>query len=209
MLQYNLQLFGGRGSTGTARQSAISSKVLDEDLSTAWSEDPELYQNLSDSERATNYIRQMKLDGWEDDEIKEIQEVANTIRDLSETQVVKGVNTLYRGERFKSLADAERKYAVGKTVETTQLTSYAIDKDLATSYATMYGKSATAVIITNTNKAGNFVGVRTNHFGTGGDNEVITPKGLKSVVKSTRYDKKENILYVTMENTATSRRRKK
>lgn len=197
---------GGRGNTGTTRQPAISSLILDEDLSSAWSEDPELYQNLSDPERADKYIAQMKRDGWEDEEIKEVQELANQIRDLSESQTVKDTNTLYRGERFSNLADAQKKYQVGSVIHNTQLTSYATDKETATEYATMY--QGTAVIITNTNKAGNFVGVRTDHYGTGGDSEVITPKGLRSVVKSTRYDKKKNILYVTMENTATPRRKR-
>lgn len=39
--------------------------------------------------------------------------------------------------------------------------------------------------------------------------EIIVPKGVKSTVKSTRYDKASGILYVTMENSATPKRKKR
>lgn len=199
---------GGRGSSDD-RGSTASSRLLDQETSEAWSEDPALYQALSDPERAESRISQMKQDGWEDDEIKEIQEMAVNIRDLSETQVVRGVSTLYRGERFDSLAQAQRKYTVGNSIETSQLTSYADNEELAKEYATIYSNKV-AVIIKNTNKSGDFVGVRLNHSGydKNTDPEVITPKGLKSTVKSTRFDKSTNTLYVTMENTATPRRKR-
>ena len=191
---------GGRGSNG-GKSSAALSQSLSAEISEAWSEDPSLYQALSDPSRAKDYIRQMKEDGWEDSEIKDIQQLANQIRDASETRVVKGINTLYRGERFDSLEQAQRKYSIGKSIENSQLTSYATSKDLATSYATMYSKGV-AVVITNTNTSGNFVGA-----GVHNNEEIITPKGLKSVVKDTKFDKKTNTLYVTMENKATPRRR--
>lgn len=193
---------GNKGaSSGKGSGAGARAEEIDIDLATSWSEDPSTYQRLADPERRQKAIAEMKNDGYEADEIQEFLADANKIRNLAETQTLPGVSTLYRGERYNSLDSARAKYKIGAEVSTTQLTSYAEDKAMATEYARMYGSSSVSVIITNTNTKGSFPGVRMNHGERQGiGKEVIVKKNLKSKVKSTHYDKKTNTLYVSMEN---------
>lgn len=202
---------GGRGSGGGKRSGGGGGlpKEIGVEDSQAWSEDPSLYQRLADPARREATMEELEDNfGFTFEEIKEHLSLAKSISNKAESQTVKEA-TLYRGERFNSLSAARAKYKVGAEVSTTQLTSYSTDKGLAKSYASMYGDS-TSVVITNTATTGKFVGVRTRHYGdaAGKGPEIIVPKGLTSTVKSTRYDKKTNTLYVTMENSAKPKRRK-
>lgn len=217
MLLIELQFFGGRGSgggkgTGGGGSGKSSPKEIGPEESSAWSEDPSLYQRLADPDRRKRAITEMREDGYTEEEIQDFVGTANRLRDLSESQTI-DQSTLYRGERFNSLQAAQAKYKVGAEISTTQLTSYATDKNTASSYARMYGKETTAVVITNTSTKGGFVGVRMQHYGEakGKGAEVIAPKGITSRVVSTRYNKSTNTLFVTMENSAvpTKRRSKK
>lgn len=201
---------GGRGSGGGKRSGGgggLPKEIGIED-SQAWSEDPSLYQRLADPARREAALEELEEDfGYTFEEAKEYLSLAKDIHNKAESQTVKEA-TLYRGERFNSLSAAQAKYKVGAEVSTTQLTSYATNKETAKQYASLYG--ATSVVITNTATTGKFVGVRTRHYGeaAGKGQEIIVPKGLTSTVKSTRYDKKTNTLYVTMENSAKPKRRK-
>lgn len=210
MLTVNIQFFGGRGSGGGKHSGGGGGlpKEIGVEDSQAWSEDPDLYQRLADPARREAALEDLEDSGYTFEEAKEeFLSVANDIRNRAESQTVKE-STLYRGERFNSLSAAQAKYRVGAEVSTTQLTSYSTDKGLAKSYASMYN-GKTSVVITNTATTGKFVGVRTRHYGesAGKGQEIIVPKGLTSTVKSTRYDKKTNTLYVTMENSAKPKRR--
>lgn len=197
---------GGRNSGGG---KSASNQSLDSESWSAWSEDPSIYQMLSNPELATATREQMYEDGWEKADVDEMQELAERFRDLSESEVVQGVDTLYRGERFRSLEEAQRIYAVGKTITNNRLTSYSTDEALAKEYARMY--SGVAVVIKNTNTKGDFVGLRANHSGykKGTDPEVLTQRGMKSRVVDTKFDKKTNTLYVTMQNSTTRKGRKR
>lgn len=206
---------GVKGKSGS--RNGVAQKVeqrveeLNPEESQMWSEDPSVYQALADPARKEKMIDTMLEEEWYDteEEIQELVDVANKIRDLAETQTVTGVTTLYRGESFKSLAAAQAKYKVGAEISNTQLTSYATDKSVAQSYASMYG--TTAVVIKNVSKNGDFVGLRTQHYGEkpGEGVEVITPKNLTSKVVATRYDKATNTLFVDMENFETPKKTKK
>lgn len=203
---------GGRGSAG-ARNSGGSggakqvTSTLDQEMSEMWSEQPDLYQALSDPERFEATKRQLMADGWDEEDVKEFKGYADDLKNAAETGL-SGQATLYRGERFSSMKEAQAKYHVGAEITTSQMTSYATEKSVAQNYADYYGGNAPRVVITNTSTTGNFVGVRTNHLGTGADEETIVPKGVTSKVTSTRLDKANNVLYVTMENSAKPRKRK-
>lgn len=192
MLVYNLQLFGGRGSAADRDVSQLSSNDW-----ASWSEDPSIYQALERGEDLSEFFEEQEMTEWADD----YKQMARRLQSEASTHTVEQA-TLYRGERFNSLEDARKKYAVGNTVTTGQLTSYSTDTELAKSYATMYDNKV-AVIIENTNTNGKFVGLRANHYGyaSGKDPEVIVARGTESKVTSTRYDSKANILYVRMSST--------
>ena len=133
----------------------------------------------------------------------------------SESSVI-SENTLFRGESYDSLAEAKAKYKIGRTITNDKLTSYATESDVATMYAganiDFAGSKAVKVVITNTNvsnKVGGSVGIHTDPFAMGGSAEVITPKGLKSKVVSSSYDKESNTLFVAMQNTVIPKKRTK
>lgn len=205
MIDLKLQLFGGRGSGGGKVEEGMS-KPLDEDMSEMWSEDPELYQALSDPARFEAKKNELLEDGWSQEEIDEFKGYADELRIKAESSM-SGEATLYRGERFSSLEAAEAKYYVGAEITTSQLTSYSTNKQMASDYADYYGNNAPRVVISNTSTTGNFVGIRTNHTGSGADEETIVPKGVTSKVVSTRLDRANNVLYVEMENSAKPRRK--
>lgn len=210
MLYIGLQWFGGRGSGGGNSGGGGSGRALNEEDSQAWSEDPSIYQRLADPSRREAAIDElMEEDGYTREEVNELLSFSNDIRNRAETQTVNNA-TLYRGERYSSLREAQAKYKPGAEISTTQLTSYSTDKDTAKGYASMY-QNQVSVVITNTSTTGKSVGLRTQHYGeaAGKGKEIIVPKGVKSTVKSTRYDKASGILYVTMENSATPKRRKR
>lgn len=201
---------GGTSKGGGAK--ALNKEMRPEELnpedSQAWSEDPSIYQRLADPRRMDSAAEELD-DGYSLEEIQEFQDLAFKIRDMSESQTVPGVTTLYRGEQFSTLAAAEAKYKVGSEVSTTQLTSYATDIDVAKAYSKQ-GSPKVSVVITNISKQGDFVGVRMQHQGEkpGKGVEVITHQGLKSKVKSTRFDKASNTLFVEMENSAKPKKKK-
>mgnify|MGYP004628557559 CR=1 FL=1 len=204
----NIQFFGGRGGDGgRGGGGGGSGKVLNEEDSQIWSEDPEIYQRLTDPLRREAALDLLDEQGYTREEAQELLDFANDIRNRAETQTV-NKSTLYRGERFNSLSAAQSKYKPGAEVTTTQLTSYATDKSLAKTYATMPGTKV-SVVITNTSTRGRSVGLETHHYGDAkGVREIIVPKGMTSKVKSTRFDKATNTLYVAMENSATPRKRR-
>ena len=214
----NLQFFGGRGSGGGKNKgggggSALSKEETQLLNSTevweSWREDPMMYQALADPNRKESMIAQLREDGYYPDEIAEQVEMANFFKTASETQTVSGVNTLYRGERPASMAEAQAKYKVGAEITTSQITSYSADKNVAESYGRYYGGNRPAVIIKNTNTVGDFVGTKTITNGRSlTADEVLVPKGMTSRVVATRLDAKTNTLYVTMENSAKPRKRK-
>lgn len=210
MLEINLQFFGGRGSGGGKGGGGGSSgQVLNQEDSQAWSEDPSIYQRLADPNRREAAIDELMEDGYTSEEVDELLSFANDIRNRAETQTVNNA-TLYRGERYNSLGEAQSRYKPGAEVSTTQLTSYSTDRNVAKAYSSMY-KNKVSVVITNNSTTGRSVGLRTQHYGesAGKGKEIIVPKGMKSTVKSTRYDKVTNTLYVTMENSATPKRRRR
>lgn len=210
MLLLELQFFGSRGASGGGRGGGGFGQALNQEDSQAWSEDPSIYQRLADPDRRQAAIDElMEEDGYTREEVYELLSFANDIRNRAETQTVNNA-TLYRGERYSSLSEARAKYRPGAEVSTTQLTSYSTDRDTAKAYASMYKKQV-SVVITNNSTTGKSVGLRTQHYGeaAGKGREIIVPKGMKSTVKSTRYDKATNTLYVTMENSATPRRRRR
>lgn len=192
---------GGRGSNGG---KLSGTRITSEDWDD-WSQDPSFYQRAERGEDISEDLDEM---GIYESDYDRIMSVSAEMQDRALNEILKGVKTLYRGESFRSLEEAQRKYAVGNTITNSQLTSYSTDKDLASNYASMYG-SKVAVVITNTSKGGDFVGLRAQHSGerSGQDREIITARGFKSTVKSTRYDKKTNTLYVTMENSVRPRRK--
>ena len=199
---------GGRGSAGARGGGGVrTTSTLDQEMSEMWSEQPDLYQALSDPERFEATKRQLMADGWDEEDVKEFKGYADDLKNAAETGL-SGQATLYRGERFNSMKEAQAKYHVGAEVTTSQLTSYATEKSVAQNYADYYGTNAPRVIITNTSTTGNFVGVRTNHTGSGADEETIVPKGVTSRVTGTRLDKSNNVLYVTMENSVKPRRKR-
>lgn len=187
------------GSIGSGTLSPISTSDWDR-----WTEDPSIYQRIERGEDLSEDFYDMYEDDWEN-EYAEAKSLARTIQERAESSTV-NTSTLYRGERFNSLQEAERKYSVGNQVTLNNLTSYSKDKAMATSYATMYGNKV-AVVITNKATEGNFVALQTHHTGNVNDPEVIVARGFTSKVTSTKYDKSKNILYVTMANSVTPKRR--
>lgn len=194
---------GGRGSAGIAQ-----STITPGDWET-WSEDPSVFQRLEKGFDMEDYFREQ----YDEDEWESVyKEMSNLARDMgyrAESETV-DVGTLYRGERFKSLEEAQKKFAVGNTITTSQLTSYSKDLDMARAYATMYGGNSVAVVITNTSTNGKFTALQTNHSGytKSTDPEVLVKRGFESKVTKTRYDKNTNTLYVTMTNSVKPKKRR-
>lgn len=204
MLKCNLQFFGGRGGSGGRR---IESDFTEDEWQ-SWSEDPSVYQRLERGEDLTNDFEDWGIE----DEYEEYQDMAKRMQSEAESSQLKGLATLYRGERFNSLADAQRKYAEGKTITTTQLTSYSTSKTLAEDYAKMYGNNKVAVVIENTNTNGSSVGLRANHYGYNQNNkdpEVVVPRGLESKVVGTRFDRATNTLYVKLSTNVKAKKKRR
>lgn len=201
---------GGRGSSGGSQSF---SGITDTDWMN-WAEDPEIFQAaLNGTKKPTH----SQADGhtYTQKEWNRAKKVAPEIQHLSESGEV-SENTLFRGESFESLLEARRVYKIGATITNKKLTSYTTNPDIATAYAEgsidFMGKNAVKVVVTNTNVNNSMrgsVGIKTDPFRIGGSAEVITPKGLKSKVVSTSFDKESKTLFVRMENTAKPKRRKK
>lgn len=200
---------GGRGNSGTQRFTGIT----DDDWMD-WAADPELFQAALNGERKPE---QSQADGhhYTQKEWERAKKVAPEIQRLAESTEVSEA-TLFRGESFDSLKEAKARYKIGSVITNTKLTSYTTNPDIATEYAggniDFMDKGAVKVVITNTNinrdmRGG--VGIHTDPFGIGGSAEVITPKGMKSVVVDTSFDRSSQTLYVRMENRATPKRRKR
>lgn len=192
---------GGRGSTGG---KSFGTRITSEDWE-EWSQDPSIFQRLERGEDLSEDFYEMYEEDWES-EYSRVSNLAKAMQSRAESETV-DTSTLYRGERFNSLEEAQRKYSVGNTVTLDRLTSYSKNESLAREYATMYNGKV-AVVITNKSTKGNFVGVQTSHPGTRNDPEVLAPRGLSSKVTKTRYDRKTNTLYVTMENSIIPRRKR-
>ena len=194
---------GGRGSAGIAQ-----STITPEDWE-AWSEDPSVLQRLERGQDMTDYFR----DQYDEDEWKSVYKdmlnLAQNMGSRAESETI-DTSTLYRGERFKSLEEAQKKFTIGNTITTSQLTSYSKDLDMARAYANMYGGNSVAVVITNTSTNGRFTALQTNHPGytKSTDPEVLVKRGFESKVTKTRYDKNTNTLYVTMTNSVKPKRRR-
>ena len=176
-----------------------------------WAEDPEIFQSALLGENMPSISN---ADGhrYTQAEKDRAKKVALEIQRLAEEGTV-NQETLYRGESFESLAEAKKKYKIGKTITNNKLTSYATKEDIAEEYAggsiEFMGEGAVKVIISNTNLDGVSVGVITDPFGIGGSDEVISPKGLKSYVMDTHYDNASNTLYVYLGNSAKPKKRKR
>ena len=196
---------GGRSSTG----GKVGSGITDTDWMN-WAEDPEIFQAALNGEKKPA-VSQADGHSYTQKEWERAKKVAPEIQRMAEEGTVNH-ETLYRGESFDSLKEAQRAYKVGKTITNTKLTSYATNVGVAKEYAgasiDFMPKGAVKVVISNTNLSGKSVGVMTDPLGVGGSNEVITPKGMKSYVKNTRYDKKTNTLYVELGSSAKPRRKK-
>ena len=217
MIELNLQYFGGRGSAG-ARGGASGGgakqvEITDNDWMD-WAADPEPFQAALNGEKMPN-VSQADGHTYTKEEKKRMKEVAQEMQLQAESSIV-SENTLFRGESYNSLAEAKAKYKVGKSITNDKLTSYATESDIATMYAgasmDFAGSKAVKVVITNTNvsnKVGGSVGIHTDPFAIGGSAEVVTPKGLKSKVVGSSYDKESNTLFVRMENSATPKKRSK
>ena len=196
---------GGRGNAGTSRFTGMT----DIDWMN-WAEDPEIFQAALNGEKKPQHSQ---ADGhtYSKEEWERAKKVAPEIQRLAEQGTV-NQETLYRGESFESLLEAKRVYKIGKTITNNKLTSYAVNEDIAKSYAEgsidFMGKDAVKVVVSNTNLSGKSVGVMPDPLGAGGSNEIVTPKGMKSYVKNTHYDKKSNTLYVELGNNAKPKRRK-
>ena len=174
-----------------------------------WAEDPEPFQSALNGEAMP---RISSADGHEytEKQKQRMKRVAFMIQELAETSTVDDA-TLYRGESFDSLLEARRKYKVGATITNDKLTSYTRKKSIADDYAESgryFDSSKVKVVVSNTSKYGKSVGTMTDPFGIGGSDEIITPKGLKSKVKSTTYDKKTNTLFVELTNNAKPKKKK-
>lgn len=193
---------GGRGSSsGITGNKSVDINSSDWE---SWALDPEPFQAALNGEKMPNYLAGDRLSDTDKNRIKL---VAREMQNRAESEVVSN-DTLFRGESYDSLEEAQRKYAVGKTITNNKLTSYATSSDIATEYASTGGK--VKVVITNTNvnnSVGGSVGVMTNPLGFGGSSEVITPKGMKSKVFSSYYDKDSNTLYVGATNNTKPKKR--
>lgn len=160
-----------------------------------WAVDPEPYKAVISGEPVPNYSQGSKLTA---EEKRRIESVALQMQERAETETV-NFDTLYRGESYSTLKEAQEKYAVGNIVVNDTLTSYATSSDIAMEYAKQ-GEGVN-VVITNTNidnSFNGFVGVMTDPLDVGGSEEVITAKGMESKVFSSYYDKDTNTLYVGM-----------
>ena len=207
---------GKRGGS-SGKPSAGGSKAIDAgpDYITdtdwmTWAEDPEPFQAVLNGEPIP---RKSQADGhtYSQEEISRIEKVAPMIQETALTNTVSDA-VLYRGESFDSLLEAKRKYKIGKTVTNDKLTSYTRKKNIASDYAesgTYMDSSRVKVVVKNTSRKGRSVGTMTDPFGIGGSDEIITPKGLKSKVVSSRYDKKSNTLFVEMTNNASPKKKVK
>lgn len=201
IMKMHLQFFGGRGAS--SGMSGASQGINSSDWEN-WALDPEPYQAALNGEKISDYLAGNKLSNVDKNRIKL---VAREIQNMAESEIVSN-DTLFRGESYDSLREAQRKYAVGKTITNDKLTSYATSSDIATEYASTGGK--VKVVITNTNVNNSVrgsVGVMTNPLGFGGSSEVITPKGMKSKVFSSYYDKDSNTLYVGATNNTKPKKR--
>lgn len=196
---------GGRGSSGTSRFTGVT-----EDDWMNWAQDPEIFQSALNGEKKPE-ISQAGGHRYSKEEWDRAKKVAPEIQKLAEEGSINQA-TLYRGESFESLLEARRRYKIGKTITNDKLTSYATNRDIAESYAganiDFMSKDAVKVVISNTNLSGRSVGTMTDPLGAGGSNEIVTPKGMRSYVKNTRYDKSSNTLYVELGNSAKPKRRK-
>lgn len=170
-----------------------------------WAADPEPYQAALNGEKIPE-ISQADGHRYTDEEIARVKLVAPAIQEAASTNTVSDT-TLYRGEMYDSLLEARRKYKIGATVTNDKLTSYARKQSIAEGYASGSGEDGVKVVISNTSNKGRSVGIMTDPFGIGGSDEIISPKGLKSKVKSTRYDSSTNTLYVNMTNNAVPKKR--
>lgn len=188
---------GGRGSSMKSGSAGGAVTITQSDWE-SWASDPEPYQAALNGEKLPNYISGgEKLSNADKQRIKA---VAYEMQKQAEENTVP-YDTLFRGESYDSLKEAQKKYAVGNTVTNDKLTSYATSYDIASEYASQGGK--VKVIITNTNidnSSMGSVGVMTDPMGFGGSSEVITAKGMKSKVFSSYYDKDSNTLYVGATN---------
>ena len=199
---------GGRGNAATRGGLTVT-----EDDWMDWASDPEPFQAVISNEQMPE-VSQADGHRYTKKELDRIRKVAPEIQRMAEEGVV-DEHTLFRGESFDSLLEARRKYKIGKVITNDKMTSYAVNPDIAKSYAEgnidFKGKDAVKVVITNTNinpKVSGFVGIRTDPLGAGGSNEIISPRGMKSKVVNTYFDENESTLYVRMETTASPKRRK-
>lgn len=194
---------------------SLGDEITDYDWST-WAEDSWVYEAAVLGEKLPTRSAATGVP-YEEYELERIKKIAPKIKEASETQTVKldgeNYSTLYRGEYAETLAEAKAKYKTGGTITNTQLTSYALKPHIAENYADGYLEnndgSGVKIVIKNTNTHGKSVGAVTDPFGAGGSYEAITPIGLKSKVKSTRFDKKTSTFYVELENSATPKKTRK
>ena len=205
---------GGRGSAGARNGGGGKQVDITDNDWMDWAADPEPFQAALNGEKMPS-VSQADGHTYTKEEKKRIKEVAQEMQLQSESSVI-SENTLFRGESYDSLAEAKAKYKIGRTITNDKLTSYATESDVATMYAganiDFAGSKAVKVVITNTNvsnKVGGSVGIHTDPFAMGGSAEVITPKGLKSKVVSSSYDKESNTLFVAMQNTVIPKKRTK
>ena len=200
---------GGRGTDGIGH----SSTAVTEDDWFDWAADPEPYKSVIRGQKQPT-ISQADGHKYTQEELDRAKKIAPKIQELAEATTVED-HTLYRGESYDSLLEAKRKYRIGKTITNDTLTSYTRKSHIAEGYASgnieFMEKGAVGVVITNTNvnnKVSGSVGTMTNPLGAGGSDEIVTPKGMKSKVVSTHYDKDSNILYVTLQNRAAPKKKK-
>lgn len=186
------------GRTSSSGMSSNSGPITDVDWMN-WAEDPTPFQAAINGEPMPN-ISMADGHRYTEQELDRARKVAPMIQSKAESGTV-NEDTLYRGEVFDSLLEARRKYKVGATITNDKLTSYTRRKNTAVEYASSSGEGV-KVVIQNTSTRGRSVGVMTDPFGIGGSDEVISPKGLKSKVKSTKFDRKTDTLYVYLENSA-------
>lgn len=190
-----------------------ASEITSEDWMN-WAEDPEIFQAVLKGEELPN-LSQADGHVYSEEEKERAIAVAKRIQIEAETSTVEE-KTLYRGESYESLSEAEQKYKVGKTYTNDKLISYAGGREIAEHYAganiDFMGEGAVKVLIANTNTRYNqgSVGVRTAPFGKDVKvGEIITPIGMKSKIKDTFFDEKTRTLYVEMTNYTAPKKKKK
>lgn len=208
MVKLDLQFFGGRGSGGVRAPKFTG---ITEDDWFDWAEDPEIFQAALNGEKKPT-VSQADGHEYTKEEWERAKQVAPEMQRMAEEGTVDH-ETLYRGESFESLLEARRKYKIGKTITNDKLTSYAVKVGIARDYAganiDLMGEDAVKVVIANTNIHGKSVGVMTDPFGAGGSYEIVTPKGMKSYVKNTSYDKDTKTLYVELGSGAKPKKKRK